>query len=280
MNAFKQLLSHTARGEGGAHARTAHQRVALGTWILSASPLVAEAIAHAGFDWAVIDMEHAPLDVPGVVSLLQAVGSSKIAPIVRVPSNDAVAFKRVLDAGASTVMVPMVDSAEGAREAVAAVRYPPHGQRGLVWMSRATRFGTAMRTLAAADADVALIVQLESQAALQALEAIAAVPGVDALFIGPADLSASLGHGGDPSHPLVRQALARAAERAHAVGKPIGTLAATAEIAAQMRAAGFDFVGLGSDLGLMVHAAQASIAALRTADPALVHSLSAGTHAY
>lgn len=279
MNAFKQLLQHPARG-ADAHPRASHQRVPMGTWISSASPLVAEAIGHAGFDWAVLDMEHSPLELPGVVSLLQALASTKLAPIVRLPSNDAVLCKRVLDVGATTLMIPFVQDADEAQRAVAACRYPPLGGRGTAGMSRATRYGTQRLDLRAADAGLALILQLETPQALERLEAIAAVDGVDALFIGPADLSAAMGHGGDTRHPAVMRALLQAAERARAVGIPIGTLAGTPEVATQVRAAGFDFVGLGTDLGLLVHAAQAALAALRTPESAMVHSLSAGTHAY
>lgn len=279
MNAFKQLLQNPARG-ADVHPRASHQRVPLGTWVMSASPLVAEAIGHAGFDWAVLDMEHSPLELPGVVQMLQAVAATKLVPIVRLPWNDPVQFKRLLDAGAETLMVPFVQSADEARRAVAAMRYPPLGGRGVASLSRATRYGTQRLDTRAANAGVALILQLETPQALDALEAIAAVEGVDALFVGPADLSAAMGHGGDARHPAVLKAMAQAAERARAAGIPIGTLAATPEMATQVRAAGFDFVGLGSDLGLLVHAAQASLNALRTPDAAAVHSLSAGTHAY
>jgi 2-keto-3-deoxy-L-rhamnonate aldolase RhmA len=279
MNAFKQLLQHPTRGVD-AHPRASHQRVPLGTWIMSASPLVAEAVGHAGFDWAVLDMEHSPLELPGVVAMLQALASTRLVPIVRLPGNDAVLFKRVLDAGATTLMVPLVQSAEEAERAVTALRYPPLGQRSAATMSRATRYGTQRLDTRAANAAVALIAQLETPHALDVLERIAAVEGVDALFIAPADLSAAMGHGGDTRHPSVMTAMSQAAERARAAGLPIGTLAATPEMAAQVRAAGFDFVALGSDLGLLVHAAQASLQALRTPDAALVHSLNLGTHAY
>jgi 2-keto-3-deoxy-L-rhamnonate aldolase RhmA len=279
MNAFKQLLQNPGRGLD-AHPRASHQRVPLGTWVMSASPLVAEAIAHAGFDWAVLDMEHSPLELPGVVQMLQAVAATKLVPIVRLPTNDPVLFKRLLDAGANTLMVPMVQGAAEARRAVAATRYPPLGVRGVAGMSRATRYGTQRLDTQTANAGVALILQLETPQALDALEEIAAVEGVDALFIGPADLSAAMGHGGDTRHPAVQKVVAQAAERARAAGIPIGTLAGTPEMATQVRAAGFDFVGLGSDLGLLVHAAQASLHALRTPDAAAVHSLNVGTHAY
>lgn len=279
MNAFKQLLPHRQRGPD-AQPRASHQRVPLGTWLMSASPMVAEAVGQAGFDWAVLDMEHSPLDLPGVVAMLQAVASTKLVPIVRLPWNDTVLCKRVLDAGATTVIVPFVQSVEEAQRAVAAMRYPPQGVRGAAGMSRATRYGTQRLDTQAANAQVALILQLETPQALAALEGIAAVDGVDALFVGPADLSVAMGLGCDPRHPSVLAVMAQAAERAHAVGMPIGTLAGTPEMAAQVRAAGFDFVGLGTDLGLLVHAAQASLAALRTPDSDQVHSIHVGTHPY
>lgn len=278
MNAFKQLLQQRLRG--GDAPGHGHQRVPLGTWVMSASSLVVEALGCAGFDWVAIDMEHSPVELGGVAQMLQALGTTKAVPIVRVPWNDAVVIKRVLDAGAQTIVVPFVQDAAEARLAAAAMRYPPQGMRGLVGTSRANRFGTQRVSLEAANDAVALIVQLESPQALDALEEIAAVDGVDALFIGPADLSAGMGLGGDAAHPDVIKALMRAASRAQAIGKPIGTLVGTPEVAAQMRAAGFDFVGLGTDLGLLVRSAQASIAALRSVDTTLVHSLSAGTHAY
>lgn len=279
MNAFKQLLQNPLRGVD-AHPRASHQRVPLGTWVMSASPTIAEAVGHAGFDWAVLDMEHSPLDVGGVVAMLQALASTKVVPIVRLPWNDMVTCKRVLDTGATTVIVPFVQNADEARRAVAAMLYPPQGLRGTAGMSRATRYGTLRLDTRAANAGVALIVQLETPQALAALEEIAAVEGVDALFVGPADLSATMGHGGDPRHPEVMKALAQAAERARAAGIPIGTLAGSPDMATQVRAAGYDFVGLGTDLGLLVHAAQASLAAMRTPDSDQVHSLAAGTRAY
>jgi len=281
MNAFKQLLQQPQRRGEDARPRANHQRVPFGTWLMSASPLVAEALGHAGFDWAVIDMEHAPLDVPGVLSMLQALSTTRLVPVVRVPSNDAVVIKRVLDLGASALMVPLVQDADEAARAVAATRYPPRGVRGVAGMSRATRYGTQRLDTEAADAGLALIVQLETPRALDALESIAAVDGVDAIFIGPTDLAAALGHGGDIAHPAVMRAVAQAGERARAAGVPVGTLAGTPEAAAQWRATGFDFIGLGTDLGLLVHAAQASLTALRTpyAD-AMVHSLNAGTQAF
>jgi 2-dehydro-3-deoxyglucarate aldolase len=265
MNAFQQLLKSS-----GGHPP-------IGTWVMSASPLVAEAIACAGFDWGVIDMEHAPLDVMGVVHLLQAVAGTKMLPIVRVPWNDKVVVKRVLDAGATTVLFPMVQTAAEAECAVAATRYPPDGQRGVAGMSRGSRFGTAPNYLKTANQHVGVIVQLETPDALNQLEAIARVKGVDALFIGPADLSAAMGHVGELHHPAVMELMAQAAQRCKALGMPVGTAGDTPELVTQYRAAGFDFVAIGSDLGLMMRGARASLAALRTGGAEHVHLLSSGT---
>jgi 2-keto-3-deoxy-L-rhamnonate aldolase RhmA len=265
MNPFKQLL----KAAGG------HQP--LGTWIVSASPIVAEAVGHAGFDWCVVDMEHAPLDAMGVLHLLQALSATKLVPVVRVPWNDAVTIKRVLDVGATTLLVPFVESAEAARHAVAATRYAPEGVRGVSGMSRASRFGSQANYLRTANDGMGVIVQLETPLALERLEAIAAVPGVDALFIGPADLSAAMGYPGQPAHAAVMQAMADAVQRCEAVGKPVGTVGASPDTVAQYRAAGFNYLAVSSDLGLLMRGAQAVLAALRTPDAEHVHLLSSGT---
>lgn len=265
MNAFKQFL----------HASGGHPPI--GTWIMSASPLVAEAMGCAGFDWGVIDMEHSPLDLGDVVSLLQAVASTKMLPVVRVPWNDAVVVKRVLDAGATTLMFPMVQSAAEAERAVAATRYPPAGSRGVAGLSRASRYGSAGNYLKLADEQLGVIVQLETPQAIAQLEAIAAVAGVTALFVGPADLSAALGHIGELTHPAVMDLMTQAVNRSKALGMAIGTAGGTPEQVAQYRALGFDFCAVGSDLGLMMRGAQAALTALRTHGAEHVHSLSRGT---
>jgi len=266
MNEFKQLL-----GAAGGHPP-------VGTWISSASPLVAEAVAHAGFDWGVIDMEHSPLDMMEVVHLLQAVSSSRMVPVVRVPWNDTVTIKRVLDAGATTLLVPFVQSAEEALRAVAATRYPPQGVRGMSSTGRASKFGTVANYLRTANSGIAVIVQLETVQAVAALEAIAGVPGVDALFLGPADLSASMGYVGQLTHPAVMDLMAHAVQRCKALGKPVGAVGGTPQVVAQYRAIGFDYVAIASDLGLLIQAAQAAIASLRTQDSVHVHTLASGTH--
>jgi 2-dehydro-3-deoxyglucarate aldolase len=268
MNAFRQLLK-----AAGAHPP-------VGTWIMSASPLVAEATGHAGFDWGVIDMEHAPLDLMEVVQLLQAVASTKMVPVVRVPWNEAVVVKRVLDAGAATVMFPFVQDAAEAARAVAATRYPPEGVRGMAGMSRANRYGTVPNYFATANKHVGVIVQLETVQSVKQLEAIAAVDGVDALFIGPADLSASMGHAGQTTHAAVMDLMGQAVQRCKAIGKPVGTIGGDPESVAQYRATGFDYVAVGSDLGLFMQGAKSAIAALRTPGGDHVHSVSSGTRGY
>ncbi len=265
MNPFRQLLK-----AAGSHPP-------VGTWIMSASPIVAEAVGHAGFDWGVVDMEHAPLDIMGLVHMLQALSATKMVPVVRPPWNDAVTVKRVLDAGATTLLFPFVESAEEARRAVAATRYPPHGVRGTAGMSRASRFGTAPNYLKTANATIGVIVQLETPQAIGRLDEIAAVEGVDALFIGPSDLSANMGHLGQPMHPAVLDLMGQAATRCKAFGKPVGTLGVAPDAVAQYRAAGYDFLAVASDLGLLMRGAQAVVHALRTPDAEHVHTLSTGT---
>jgi 2-keto-3-deoxy-L-rhamnonate aldolase RhmA len=266
MNPFRHLLK--ARGA----------RAPIGTWVTSASAVVAEAVGHAGFDWGVLDMEHAPADLMEVVQMLQAVGNTKMVPVVRVPWNDAVMVKRVLDAGAQTVLFPFVQDAGEAARAVAATRYPPEGVRGMAGATRASRYGTVPDYLRQANRTVGVIVQLETPAALAQLEAIAAVPGVDALFVGPADLSAAMGHVGHLTHPAVMAAMTDAARRARALGMAIGTLGGNAEAATRYRAMGYDFIAVGTDLGLLMQGAGNAIQALRRADDsAHVHTLAEGT---
>ena len=266
MNPFCQRLK-----SAGGHAP-------LGTWVMSASPIVAEAIGYAGFDWGVLDMEHTPLDLMGLVHLLQAVGNTKMVPVVRVRWSDTVTVKRVLDAGAQTLLFPFVQDADEARRAVAATRYPPEGVRGMAGMSRGSKFGTLPDYFKTANKGIGVIVQLETPEAVAQLEAIAAVPGVDALFIGPADLSGAMGHVGQLNHPEVMALMADAARRCRALGKPLGTVGGSPEMVVRYRAAGFDFVAIASDLGLLMRGAQAAVQALTTPDGEThVHTLSGGT---
>ncbi|MBI5255226.1 MAG: 2-dehydro-3-deoxyglucarate aldolase [Burkholderiales bacterium] len=266
MNPFRQLL------------KSAGNQPPLGTWVMSASALVAEAIGHAGFDWGLIDMEHTPLEMTGVMQMLQAVGNTRMVPVVRVPWNDAVMVKRVLDAGATTVMFPFVQDAEEARRAVAATRFPPEGVRGMAGFSRGSRYGTTPNYLQTANKHIGVIVQIETEQAIDRLESIAAVPGVDALFVGPADLSGSIGVPGQLMHASVLALVAEAVRRAKAVGTPIGTLALTHDAAATYRAMAFDYLAVAADLSLMMQGATATLKALRTqGGNHHVHTLSGGT---
>ncbi len=251
MNPFIQLLGKS------------RPQPPVGTWIMSASPIVAEAIGCAGFEWGVIDMEHTPLDLMNVVNMLQAVAGTALTPVVRVPWNDTVGIKRVLDAGAQTLLVPFVQDAEEARAAVAACRYPPEGLRGMAGMSRASRFGTAPNFFANANRDIGVIVQLETEASIERVDEIASVDGIDALFVGPGDLSGTMGFAGQLTHPDVLALTRKAVQRAKALGKPIGTVGGTPEVVALYREIGFDFIAIASDLGLLMRAAQAALHAVR-----------------
>ncbi len=266
MNPFKQLLAGAAGPTPPA-----------GTWIMSASPLVAEAIGCAGFDWGVVDMEHTPLDLMEVIHLLQALAGTRLVPVVRVPWNDTVTIKRVLDAGAETLLVPFVQDAAEARAAVAATRYAPRGVRGMAGMSRGSRFGTAPDYLHNAHERMGVIVQLETREAIGRIDEIAAVEGVDALFVGPADLSATMGHVGQLTHPEVIELTTQAVRRAHALGKPIGTVGGTPEVVSRYREIGFDFVAIASDLGLLMRAAEAALRAVR-GEAAAVATVSRGAY--
>jgi 2-keto-3-deoxy-L-rhamnonate aldolase RhmA len=265
MNPFKNMMN----AAGG--------RPPIGTWVMSASPIVAEAVGTAGFEWAVLDMEHSPVDTMDLVHLLQAVGNTRMLPIVRVPWNDAVTVKRVLDAGAKTLLFPFIQNADEAARAVAATRYPPQGTRGLAGMSRASRFGTAPDHFRNANQQVSAILQIETAQAAERVDEILAVEGVDGLFLGPADLSASMGLVGQLMHPDVMGVMGRVAQRCRQLGKPVGTVGGTPEAVVQYRAAGFDFVAVGSDLGLLMRASQQALAALKPSSAEQVHTLATGT---
>lgn len=252
-NPFKTLLS---RGDfpGG---------YPVGSWVMSASPVVAEAMGCAGFDWAVVDMEHTPLDLMDVVHLLQAIAGTTMLPITRIPWNDTVMVKRVLDAGAQTLMFPFVQSAQEARRAVAAAKYAPEGVRGMAGMSRGSRFGTVKDYFKVANAAVSVIVQVETPEAMACIEDIASVPGVDSIFMGPGDLSGAMGHVGDLLHPEVLALMADGVRRCHQLGTPVGTVGGTPEAVATYRATGFDYIGCASDLGLLMRSCAAALSAIR-----------------
>ena len=238
----------------------------VGTFAMSASPLVAEALGHASFDWVVVDMEHTPLDLAGLAHMLQAIGGTAMLPVTRVPWNDTVLIKRVLDAGAQTLMIPFVQTVDEARKAVAACKYPPQGVRGMAAMSRGSRFGTVKDYFKVANQGVSVLVQIESPEAMARIDEIAAVDGVDSIFMGPGDLSGAMGHTGNLMHPEVVALMSAGVKRCHAAGKPVGTVGGTAEAVATYRAAGFDYIGVASDMGLMMRQCAAILSTIRAQD--------------
>jgi 4-hydroxy-2-oxoheptanedioate aldolase len=232
-------------------------RLQIGLWSSLCSNVAAEVIADSGFDWILIDTEHSPNEVPDVLAQLQACGRGTATPIVRPAWNDPVLIKRYLDIGATTLLIPFVQNAEEARRAVTACRYPPAGIRGVTTMGRGSRYGRVADYLKRADGEIGLLVQIETGAALDVLEEIAAVDGVDGVFIGPADLSASLGQIGNPSHPAVQEAMKGAVDRLRAVGKPAGILAPREDDARRYIEWGYTFVAVGTDIGLLARHADA-----------------------
>lgn len=235
-----------------------------GLWLSIASPQTAEALSLIGYDWLLFDTEHAPVEVGGVQPLLQAAAAGGSALAVRPAWNDKVLLKRVLDIGAQTVLVPFVQSAAEAAAAVAATRYPPHGLRGVAGATRASRFGLTSDYFAVADAEICVLVQIETRAGLDQLEAIAAVEGVDGIFVGPSDLAASLGHLGTPGHAEVQAALRDAAHRIIAAGKAPGILTTNIEEARTYMDWGYRFVAGAVDIGLLLKGAKTALADLRT----------------
>jgi 4-hydroxy-2-oxoheptanedioate aldolase len=232
------------------------QRRQIGLWSSLCSNIVAEIIAGAGFDWILIDAEHAPNEIPGVLLQLQAMATGTAEPVVRCPWNDMVFIKRVLDIGARSILVPFVQNADEARQAVAATRYPPMGVRGVAVAPRANRFGRVAGYHGMSHEEMCVLVQIETRAAVGEIENIAAVEGVDGIFIGPSDLAASLGHLADPRHPDVQSVIASACARIRAAGKAAGMLAGDIDDAARYLDMGFTFVAVGSDAGVLNQGAQ------------------------
>jgi 4-hydroxy-2-oxoheptanedioate aldolase len=233
------------------------KRVQIGLWSTLASPIAAEVIGGSGFDWILIDSEHAPNDVSDVHRQLQAMQGSASSIVVRPAWNDAVLFKRLLDIGVQSFLVPFVQTEEEARRAVAATRYPPAGVRGVATTIRANRYGRAKEYLQRANDEICVIVQIETRTAVANIEAIARVDGIDALFIGPSDLAADLGHLGDNGHPDVRAFIESAIERIRQAGKPAGILAPIEADARHWLDAGCLFVGVGNDAGVLARQTEA-----------------------
>mgnify|MGYP001946251801 FL=1 len=237
-------------------------RPLLGLWQALASGYSAEICARQGFDWLLLDGQHSPNSIGTLQA--QASAAFPVEPIVRVPCGEPVVIKQYLDLGLHTLLVPMVETAEHARELVRACRYPPHGIRGVSSAtSRGADFGLDADYLHTASERITLIVQIESRKGLENLPAIAEVEGVDALFIGPSDLAASLGHIGEPLHPEVTAAIDQARAAIAAAGKPAGIFAVSPEHARQAIADGFAFVSVGTDIGLLISGARQVLQAVR-----------------
>ncbi len=236
--------------------RVAAPGAAIGCWISSASAVTAEALGSAGYDFLVLDMEHAPADMAEIIGMLRAVAGTPAAPVTRVPWNDMVMMKRALDAGAQTLLLPFVQNAEEAARAVAHMRYPPQGVRGVAGVHRASRYGLVKDYALRAADELFLIVQIETAAALAELPKIAAVPGVDSIFVGPSDLAASMGHLGDFMHADVQKALESAAQTCRRLGKPCGCLGGNPQMAKRYLDYGYTWMAMGSDIGMMMSRAQ------------------------
>jgi len=235
----------------------------IGLWAQSGHAVVTEVVADAGFDWLLVDGEHAPLEVPTIVDQLRVIEPTGTPAIVRPAWNDPVILKRVLDTGVQTLLVPYVQSAEEARRAVASSRYPPSGVRGVAATIRANRYGRMPDYHRRANDEMCVLVQLETGEAVARLEEIAGVDGVDGVFIGPSDLAASLGHLGHNAHPEVRALIADACRRARAAGVPIGILAPLEADARAFLHMGFQYVAVGSDIGVLRVAADALLKMFR-----------------
>jgi 4-hydroxy-2-oxoheptanedioate aldolase len=242
-NAFKQAL------RAG--------KAQIGLWSSLSSNYSVEVIAGAGFDWLLLDMEHSPNELESLLAQLQAAAPYPAHPVVRVPWNDMVTIKRVLDVGAQSLLIPYVSNADEARAAVSFTRYPPQGQRGVAGTTRATRFGRIADYARRAHEELCVLVQVETEAALESIEAICAVEGVDGVFIGPADLHASLGHVGEIANAGVKPRIDDAVRRIRKAGKAPGILTPNEADARHWLDCGALFVAVGADVGILARGAEA-----------------------
>jgi 4-hydroxy-2-oxoheptanedioate aldolase len=236
-NSFKHAI---AKGE-----------LQVGLWCSLCSPITTEIVSHSGFDWLLLDTEHSPNEVPDVLAQLQAIQAGTAAAVVRPAWNDIVLIKRFLDIGAQSLLIPFVQTPEEARRAVEATRYPPGGIRGITGSGRASRYGRVKDYLKNASSEICVLVQVETREALKQIDAIASVDGIDGVFIGPNDLSASFGHIGNWGHAEVQDAIEEAAVKLKKVGKAAGILTPNEEEAKKFIQWGYTFVAVGADLGLL-----------------------------
>ncbi|MEM0084191.1 MAG: aldolase/citrate lyase family protein [Candidatus Methanomethylicia archaeon] len=225
--------------------------IAYGVWITMNCPDIVEALSMLDFDWMLIDMEHAPLTISDVQRLLQVIDEEKITPIVRVWWNDFVQIKLALDVGAMGIMIPWINNAKQAEEAVKAIRYPPRGIRGY-GPRRAAKYGLKLKEyLERVDEDIILISQIETLEAVKNLDEIISVEGVDALFIGPYDLATSLGYLGNPQHSEVQKIISEILNKCLEKNKPIG-IYSSLEMAEKHRDMGFKMIAIGSEINALI----------------------------
>ncbi len=248
-NTFKQAL--------------ADMRPQIGLWSTLSSNIGSEVLAHAGYDWIVIDMEHSPNEIPTVFSQLQSYDPSPTAAVVRLPWNDPVLVKRVLDIGAYSLLFPMIQRADEAAAAVASTRYPPHGIRGVSLNHRGNRYGRIADYVSGCGTELCITVQIETTAALGRVAEIAAVDGVDGVFFGPADLSADMGYLGQPGHPDVKEALAEGLASCKKAGKPAGILTGAEADSIHWLKEGYVFVAVGTDTAILARGADALLGRIR-----------------
>lgn len=242
-------------------------RALAGIWVCSGSPLVAEICAGAGMDWTLIDMEHSPNSLESVTAQLQAVAAYPITSMVRVPINDWVVIKQVLDTGAQNLLVPMVSTAQEAQEAVAAMHYPPKGKRGVgSALARSARWNRVDQYLQQASETVSLFVQIETDEGVKNAAEIAAVDGVDGLFVGPADLAASMGVIGQQSHPDVIESVLKVFDIGKEMGVPVGVNAFDPQMANKYIDAGAKFVLVGADVALLARGSERLAAQFATGE--------------
>ncbi len=232
-------------------------------WTMFASPLVAEAMAWAGYDFIVIDAEHSPLTPMSALHSMQAVASTGTPALLRLADQSETGIKQMMDCGAKSLMIPMVETGEQAQALVNATRYAPLGHRGFAFMHRASRFGTDSSYLETANDEVMLIAQIETPQAMKQLEVIAETKGIDAIFIGPGDMSAAMGFPGQATGEDVMEVMQDAVRRAKAIGVKIGGLAANPAMAKNLLAMGYDFVPVGNDIALLSRAAKAALEDVR-----------------
>lgn len=229
-----------------------------GIWISTGSPLVAEICAGSGIPWLLLDGEHSALGLETTLAMLQAIAPYETTPIVRVAAGDTVLIKQVLDLGAQNLLVPMVSTVDEARAVVDAVRYPPRGSRGVgSAVARSSRWNRIGDYLQNADEYTSLTIQIETAEAVANVEEIVAVDGVDAVFVGPADLAGSMGHLGQPKHPDVHAAVLHVFEVVKRAGKPVGSLAFDPAVAQSYAEAGADFIAVSADATLLARGSEA-----------------------